>query len=165
MSKADNIKLIILLLIFLPLCIMAVATRGDESTELILPPATPPPTGIVIDGKICDVIDGDTVEVEFTRRIRVRLRDCWAHETRTRNRREKRLGLAAKTFVMQYNGKPVRLVVVTDGDEDIGDSLTFGRIVGDLILNPATERPTDLAAEVIKAGHAYKTKDELNATL
>ena len=41
-----------------------------------------PDPGWTTRGVISRVIDGDTVEVEITRKIVVRLRDCWAPEKR-----------------------------------------------------------------------------------
>ena len=113
----------------------------------------PPEPGIVLDGTIVNVVDGDTVDIEFKRRVRVRLRDCWAPETRTTDPVEKQRGLAAKHFVMGWEGQPARLVVNTDGDEDWGDGLSFGRAVGDVWVHGY-----NIAPRIIQAGHATKTK-------
>ena len=48
-----------------------------------------PPEGFTTKATVVRVIDGDTVDVSITRRLRVRLQDCWAPETRTRDIVEK----------------------------------------------------------------------------
>ena len=120
----------------------------------------PPEPGVVVDGSIVRAIDGDTLELEFVRRVRVRLVDCWAAESRTSDGDEKRVGLEAKEFATRYEGSKCRLVVRTDGDEDIGDGLTFGRVVGDVFVNGES-----VAAAIVAAGHAFRTKQELEAKL
>jgi len=120
----------------------------------------PPNPGIVVDGSIVRAIDGDTFELEFVRRVRVRLVDCWAAESRTSNAAEKRVGLEAKEFAKRYEGSECRLVVRTDGDDDLGDGLTFGRVLGDVFVNGES-----VAAAIVSAGHAFKTKPELEGNL
>jgi endonuclease YncB( thermonuclease family) len=123
----------------------------------------PPLPGIVIaGGTITRILDGDTVEVEFRRRVRVRFRDCWAPETKeTSHPSEKQLGLVAKEVLENLApvGTSVTLEVATDGDDDIGDGLTFGRVVGDLWAD------RNLSAAMIESGHCYRTKAELEAYL
>lgn len=118
----------------------------------------PEKTGITFDGKISQVIDGDTVEVEVVRRVRVRVRDCWAAETRSTDPVEKAKGVAAKKFASElFLGRRVRVSVVTDGDEDLGDGLSFGRVVADVW----TDTGESFAETMISAGHATETKQDL----
>ena len=120
----------------------------------------PPEPGVVVDGSIVRAIDGDTLELEFVRRVRVRLVDCWAAESRTSDVAEKRVGLEAKEFAKRYEGSECRLVVRTDGHDDLGDGLTFGRVLGDVFVNGES-----VAAAIVAAGHAFRTKQELEAKL
>jgi endonuclease YncB( thermonuclease family) len=116
-------------------------------------------------GTITRILDGDTVEVEFRRRVRVRFRDCWAPETKeTKHPSEKRLGLMAKKQLESIVGedKTGTLKVATDGDNDVGDGLTFGRVVGDIWLDG---HETSLVHQMIDSGHCYRTKTELEAYL
>jgi endonuclease YncB( thermonuclease family) len=126
-------------------------------------PQEPPQPGVVIAGcKITRVLDADTVQVEVTRRFMVRFRDCWAPETHeTKHPSEKQLGLRAKEVLehMAPVGTSVTLEVATDGDDDIGDGLTFGRVVGDLWSD------RNLSTAMIDSGHCYRTKAELEAYL
>ena len=39
-----------------------------------------PQEGFTTKAKVTRVIDGDTVDVEITRKVRLRLKDCWAPE-------------------------------------------------------------------------------------
>ena len=58
-----------------------------------------PPKGITTDVKLIKVVDGDTVDVEITRKVRVRLLDCYAPETRTRDAAEKVKGFESKKYL------------------------------------------------------------------
>lgn len=80
---------------------------------------------------VTEVIDGDTIEVEVVRRIRVRLKDCWAPESRTLNLNEKARGLAAKENMKQIGlGKPGVLLVPLSDTGDVGTMMTLGRVLG-----------------------------------
>ena len=57
-----------------------------------------PPEGFSTRAKVVRVVDGDTVDVIIKRRMRIRLEDCWAPETRTKNLDEKLKGLESKEF-------------------------------------------------------------------
>lgn len=63
--------------------------------------ADSPAARITVPGRVVNVVDGDTVDVEVSLVVRVRLladdnRGCWAPESRTKNAAEKKLGLVAK---------------------------------------------------------------------
>lgn len=123
-----------------------------------------PPFGLTAPAKIVRVIDGDTVEVEVIKKFPIRLEDCWAPESRTSDRNEKRLGEAAKQYLknlIEEHGKDCVVHISSDGDEFILDSTTMGRAVGvvwlfgDINLNEA----------MVDSGHCFSTKAELMATL
>ena len=59
-------------------------------------------------------------------------------------------------------GTEVTLRVATDGDDDIGDGLTFGRVVGDVW---AGEDDGSLSDRMNQTGKTYPTKAELEAFL
>jgi len=68
--------------------------------------ADSPAPRITVPGRVVNVIDGDTVDVEVSLVVRVRLladdtRGCWAPESRTKNLAEKKLGLAAKQAMIE----------------------------------------------------------------
>ncbi len=91
--------------------------------------ADPPPHGWSTPCKIVNVVDGDTVDVEVRRVIRVRLCDCWASETRTKDAAEKQRGLAAKEHLRAVSeGRDATLFV--PGGESVKDRLTLDRVLG-----------------------------------
>jgi len=121
-----------------------------------------PATGVVAVGTVSQVVDGDTIKVRFTREVAIRIADCWAPEKkRTDHHSEKPRGIAARDAMeLLADGERVRVVVRTDGDEDFGDSLTFGRVVADVYRESDGK---NLAKGMIQKGHAFRTKAELEA--
>ena len=127
---------------------------------------TPDP-GWTTRGVISRVIDGDTVEVEITRKIVVRLRDCWAPEKRLdpslpeidRNA-EKLRGVASAVHLQQLaEGQACTVSIPTHADDDgvtqdIAASLTMGRVVGDVWIHGGL----NLAAVQVQRGYATRTK-------
>ena len=110
--------------------------------------------GVTFGGVVTRVLDGDTVEVEVRRTVRVRLLDCWAPETRTKDRAEKRRGIAArKALQAMVDGEQVVVDVPIDAQGKFGDSTSMGRVLGYL-----WHKGQDVAAAMIAAGHAKRTK-------
>lgn len=101
------------------------------------------------------VIDGDTIEVEVTRKIRVRLLDCWAPETRTKDLKEKAKGLKSKQDLADWiEGKPVLVQIPTDSGGELNSIMTMGRVLGRVW----TADGMDVAESQVAMGHATKTK-------
>ncbi len=130
---------------------------------------TRPEPGLVLGScTITRVVDGDTVEVEVRRRVRVRIADCWSPETRkTKHPTEKGRGLAAQEVAEQFFpvGSQVVLQIASDGDLDWGDQVTFGRCLGDVWH---ANRPpyTNSFSELMNlTGHTFPTKADLEASL
>jgi endonuclease YncB( thermonuclease family) len=126
---------------------------------------TMPELGWTTDGRISRVLDGDTVEVEVTRKFVVRLRDCWAPEMEPIEHRRRWLsmndippssGMASQLHLqMLANGYQVRLHVVGSEDGDFRDSTSMGRVIGDVYLR---KDGTSLAEAQVAAGHAMREK-------
>lgn len=126
-----------------------------------------PDPGWTTRGVITRVIDGGTVEVEITRKIVVMLRNCWASEKRMdpslpeidRNAAKLR-GVASAVYLQQLaEGQPCTVSIPThtedDGvTQDIADSLTMGRVVGDVWIHGGL----NLAAVQVARGYATRTK-------
>lgn len=126
----------------------------------------PPKPGIVLGNcQIIRVLDGDTVEVAITRKVHIRLLDCWAPEVhQTKHPNEKRLGINAKNhaeLLVKHKGAACVLEVPSDGDEDLGDGLTFGRVLGNVWF----EDGTCLNVQMVQDGLCYLTKAELEEFL
>lgn len=106
------------------------------------------------------VIDGDTVEVEIRRTLRVRMLDCWAQESRHDPRlpeserdaaRER--GQAAKAHLQQLaDGRAVTVQIPLDPGGDVSRAITMGRVLGRVWL--VDDPGESLAEKQVKAGHA-----------
>lgn len=124
-----------------------------------------PPNGIVTDAIVINVVDGDTVDLKIEKTIRVRLKDCWCAEIRTRDKKKKKKGLAAKLHMEELVGKKelflggkqydqdVVLFIPAGEDGDIKDVFTFNRVLGYIFANGE-----DLSERMVKDGHATKEK-------
>lgn len=85
--------------------------------------------------KVARVVDGDTVDVDidlgfgvWLRKERIRLKGIDTPESRTRDREEKKYGLAAKAFLKKALGLNPVLVTSKDGKGK------FGRILGEFVI-------------------------------
>lgn len=114
--------------------------------------ASPPPHGWSTSCKVINIVDGDTVDVEVRRVIRVRLLDCWAPESRTKDAAEKQRGLAAKEQLRAMaDGRDATLFVA--GGETVKDRLTLDRVLGRLWVGGE-----ELSELQVKGGFARGTK-------
>ena len=115
-----------------------------------------PPIGIPTKGTVVNVVDGDTLDVEITRTIRVRLKDCWCPETRTRDLEEKKKGLAAKDHLMNLlqDNKDTVLFIPADSEGDIKDVFTLNRVLGYIFINSE-----DVSSRMVADGHATEKKE------
>ena len=108
--------------------------------------------------KVLKVIDGDTVDVDidlgfgvWLKNERVRIMGIDTPESRTRDKVEKKFGLAAKARLKELLGAtPILKTQVGKGGEDMKGK--FGRILGDFI----TEDGKKCGELLIKEGHAVK---------
>ena len=116
-----------------------------------------PPIGITTKGSVVNVVDGDTLDVEITRTIRVRLKDCWCPETRTRDLVEKKKGLAAKDHLKSLlsDSKDVVLFIPADSDGDIKDVFTLNRVLGYIFIDSQ-----NVSSRMVADGHAVAKKEK-----
>ncbi len=124
-----------------------------------------PPKGITTDCKVVRVVDGDTVDIEITRTLRIRLLDCWAPETRSSDPNEKAKGYDSKKYLHNllnekfYNdlaarkSKQVTLFIPADEKGEIKDNFTFSRVLGRLFVDGQ-----DVSELMVKAGKATEKK-------
>lgn len=110
-----------------------------------------PRIGVCIPIHNITVIDGDTVEVEVKYRMRVRLIDCWAPETRGP---QKVKGERAKKAMEKICQGKDGLIQIPWHD-DVGKMTSMGRVLASISVNG-----DDIAYEMRKTGHAVKTKEE-----
>ena len=108
--------------------------------------------------KVIKVIDGDTVDVDidlgfgvWLKDERVRIMGIDTPESRTRDKVEKKFGLAAKARLKELLGAtPILKTQVGKGGEDMKGK--FGRILGDFL----TEDGKKCGELLVKEGHAVK---------
>ena len=115
-----------------------------------------PPKGFTTDARIVRIIDGDTVDIEVVRKVRVRLEDCWCPETRTRDREEKVRGYAAKRHLRDFiweHGADLVVFIAASDDNELKDIFTFGRVVGRVFVDGV-----DISEMMVSDGHATKSK-------
>lgn len=117
-----------------------------------------PELGVMARGQVVRVIDGDTVIVNMVIPVRVRMRDCWAPETRGESKAE---GLKSKAELAKVlkRGKVVRVHVPTMGADEIADVLTFGRVLGTIwaMIKPGRRRE-NVSTWMVSRGLATKEK-------
>ena len=110
---------------------------------------------------IVKVVDGDTVDVDIDLGFgivlsdeRVRIAGIDTPESRTRDKEEKKFGLAAKARVKQLLGKTCVLKTqINKNGEDMKGK--FGRILGDFsVYDGATDRWRMLTEILVSEGHA-----------
>ena len=110
---------------------------------------------------VIKVVDGDTVDVDIDLGFgivlsdeRVRIAGIDTPESRTRDKEEKKFGLAAKARVKQLLGKTCVLKTqINKNGEDMKGK--FGRILGDFnIYDSATDSWRMITEVLISEGHA-----------
>jgi endonuclease YncB( thermonuclease family) len=86
----------------------------------------PPPLGITTDNcRIVKIVDGDTLDVLVTYKVRVRLAGCWSPEKNTA------AGEKAWEELEAYcGGKECTLFIPTSNARSAADVLTLNRVVG-----------------------------------
>lgn len=113
-----------------------------------------PPNGWTTDCVVVDVYDGDTVVVDVTRRLRVRLLDCWAEEVRGGTEESRERAQAAKAYLEDFlAGAQAVVLHIPADDNDAKDWMSMGRVLGRLFADRA-----DVSVEMVQAGHATAIK-------
>lgn len=122
------------------------------------PPDPPrPPLGLAKACQVVGIVDGDTLDVEVRYVVRVRLLDCWAPESRTRDACEKLRGQAAKLHLeaLAAPGSPAVLFVPGAESGEIAELITLGRVLGHVWIG---DDPRSLSERQRTAGHATAKK-------
>jgi len=116
-----------------------------------------PVTGWTTPATVVSVYDGDTLTVQVTRRMRVRILDCWCSEIRTRDKAEKAKGVAARDHLKSILPEGSQVVLQIPNYTDLGKSFTFGRVLGQVWL---PDGESSIAEQMVASGHATKTKQQ-----
>jgi len=117
---------------------------------------------------VLKVIDGDTVDVDldlgfdvWLRKQRVRLYGIDTPESRTRDLEEKKFGLLAKNFILEYCPIGSEIIVQTHKDDARGK---FGRILGELIVEDgALNLNKHMIGEHMAVEYFGQSKDDIEA--
>lgn len=109
----------------------------------------PPPFGLTVPCKVTYVVDGDTIEVEVTTKLRVRLIDCWAPELGTQE------GKNARVFMDRMAIGKEGTLFVPRGRRQAGDVTTLSRVLGHVWMPPYSKSLSEMMVEM-----KYATKDE-----
>lgn len=110
---------------------------------------------------VTKVVDGDTLDVEIKRTIRIRLIDCWAPESKIDARvpeseraAAKQAGIASKAHLtLLAQGQPVIVQIPTDPDGTVSKSITLNRVLGNVWLLNDQE---SLSEKQVASGFATK---------
>lgn len=127
---------------------------------LVIAEATtgPPDPGVTFEGRVVRVVDGDTIEVEVKRVVRVRLLDCWAPETRTKDKAEKQRGLEAKKHLRTLaHDRDVTVFVPVNPEKKVGDSFSFDRALGHVWVVGDEQ---SLSEKMVESNHATKERNK-----
>ena len=146
--------------------VLAMAACGVFGMHCFTAGQSAPQPAWVTTAKVVRVIDGDTLEVEIRRVVRIRMLDCWAPESKQdpripelRRQSEKAKGQAAKAALTKLaEGKVVTVQIPLDADGDLAKSMTMGRVLGYVWL---TSDPAEsLSEKQVRNGHATIEKPE-----
>lgn len=120
---------------------------------------TPPQRGLTTEALITRVIDGDTVEVQPLLPVtRIRLLDCWAPETRTKDLDQKTRGIDAKNHLRHLLMDGQRVLIEIPGNQNLDETLTFGRVLGRVWIHDNAGQLQNVSELQVEAGHATATK-------
>ena len=135
----------------LTLAIMAMAAAGFLTLwQIRVIRGEVPAAAIAVPCRVIEVVDGDTVTVEVTLRMRVRLKDCWAPELREEGGPESRDHMRRLAL-----DQDAVLLVDLEGARRLDDVFTFGRIVGSIYVDGK-----DASQQQIEAGHAFERRQK-----
>jgi endonuclease YncB( thermonuclease family) len=131
-----------------------------QSQEKIQPPPEPSWT---TRAKVLRVIDGDTVEVEVRRVVRVRMLDCWSPESKMDSRLpaeqqadEKKAGIASRENLRRLcEGRDV--IVQIPAHVEVAKAITLNRWLARVWVEGDGE---SLSEKQVKGGFATKVKRE-----
>lgn len=133
----------------------ATATRPVAAADDAHEPPAPPVPGWTTPATVIRVIDGDTVEIEVRRTLKVRLLDCWAPERSDPGGAESTEHLRA--LIEATDNEVILHVPLTSAR--VEDAWTFGRVLGALWpAHPIDGDNRSLSTQQRAAGHAQLTK-------
>lgn len=89
----------------------------------------PPNEFYKVSAKVVSVHDGDTMTVAITKKINVRLLNCWAPELDEPN------GILAKNTLLDLTPIGSDVIMEIPISENLSNSFTFGRVLANIFKN------------------------------
>lgn len=120
------------------------------------PYPTKPKPGYTAACVVERVVDGDTVVVSVKHTFHVRLSDCWAPESRTKDLAQKRLGLASKENLETLLPVGQGGTVFIPSGVDLSKTVTLSRYLGYVWRDGDDKSVNEYQVE---CGFATKTKN------
>ena len=109
-----------------------------------------PPAGWTTQATVTRVLDGDTLEVEITRKLKVRLLDCWAPEKR------EAAGPASTANLKRLIGDGEITLMIPVRSSKVEDVWTFGRVLG--YVWSKADADWSVNEMQVRQGHATRNK-------
>lgn len=130
--------------------------QGNELCVGIPETAEAVEPAIILPAKVSRHIDGDTLECVVEIKAIVRLKDCWAAETRTTDDAEKKRGREAAQHLANLAPVGERCVVYVPIEPGAGlnELFTFGRVLGRVYVDDV-----NLSERMVEDGFATRTKE------
>lgn len=154
-DTAKNILIGILLIFF----VMWLISFNPTPWKVIAEDDDPSPK-IITEARVVEVYDGDTIVVEVTKQMRIRMLDCWTPEIRTRDEEEKARGLAAKEHLMSMLSEGQSIMIEVPMTNRLQDSFTFGRVLAYVYSDVDQNGSMDnISEKMVDSGHATKEKE------
>lgn len=125
--------------------------------------SAPPEPAITNIGRVVSVIDGDTIDVEFKTTVRIRLKDCWAPESKIDHRvpegeqqAQKQAGIDAKSHLTHLAmNQDVVCKIPLSPDGQLRKSITLDRAIGVVWISG---QDVSLNERMVASGHAEAKK-------
>lgn len=115
---------------------------------------------LVLNAKVVDIHDGDTITVSVTKQFAVRFLDCWCAEINAKDEKEKNKGIEAKKFLQKMIKVNDEVSVEIPLYENIGKSITFNRFLGYVWKDVNGDGiKENLSKEMVDNNYATKRKD------
>lgn len=109
-----------------------------------------PPQGWTTQAELVRILDGDTIEVEISRKVKIRLLDCWAPERRDDD------GPASTANLKRLLAGTPLIIHVPVESGDVEDIWTFGRVLGTVWRADCSTKSVN--SMQVDEGHATKEK-------
>lgn len=109
-----------------------------------------PPVGWTTLATVTNIVDGDTIDIEIRRTLRIRLLDCWAPE------RNEPGGTESTEHLRSLLEDPEVTVWVPVDSRRVSDVWTFSRVLGHVWSKADADK--SVSELQVEAGHATKEK-------